>query len=82
MIESGIEHLKQDGYSEVRLSVYAGNQAIKLYEKTGFKNKTITVSYLFKTTVYDFLNFCHFKVQIYVVKDIYWDRFLGSSIFS
>lgn len=44
LIESGIEHLKQDGYSEVRLSVYAGNQAIKLYKKLGFKNKTITMS--------------------------------------
>lgn len=44
MIESGIEHLKQGGYSEVRLSVYAGNQAIKLYEKTGFKKRTITMS--------------------------------------
>ncbi|MFF3021793.1 GNAT family N-acetyltransferase [Gottfriedia sp. NPDC057948] len=44
LIDSGIEHLKQDGYSEVRLSVYAGNQAIKLYEKTGFKNRTITMS--------------------------------------
>ncbi len=32
LMETGIEHLKQDGYSEVRLSVYAGNQAIKLYE--------------------------------------------------
>ena len=44
LIESGMEYLKQDGYSEVRLSVYAGNQAIKLYEKMGFKNRTITMS--------------------------------------
>ena len=44
LIESGMEHLKQDGYSEVRLSVYAGNQAIKLYEKMGFKNRTVTMS--------------------------------------
>ncbi|NHM30692.1 GNAT family N-acetyltransferase [Neobacillus terrae] len=44
LIESGMEHLKQDGYSEARLSVYAGNQAIKLYEKMGFKNRTITMS--------------------------------------
>jgi ribosomal protein S18 acetylase RimI-like enzyme len=44
LMETGIEHLKQDGYSEVRLSVYAGNQAIKLYEKLGFKNRTITMS--------------------------------------
>jgi len=44
LIETGIEHLKHDGYSEIRLSVYAGNQAIKLYEKLGFKNRTITMS--------------------------------------
>jgi ribosomal protein S18 acetylase RimI-like enzyme len=43
LIESGIDHLKQDGYLEVRLSVYAGNQAIKIYEKLGFKNRTITM---------------------------------------
>jgi ribosomal protein S18 acetylase RimI-like enzyme len=44
LMETCIEHLKQDGFSEVRLSVYAGNQAIKLYEKLGFKNKIITMS--------------------------------------
>jgi ribosomal protein S18 acetylase RimI-like enzyme len=44
LIESGMDHLKQDGYSEARLSVYAGNQAIKLYEKIGFKNRTISMS--------------------------------------
>jgi len=44
LMETGIEHLKKDGFSEVRLSVFAGNQAIKLYEKLGFKNRTITMS--------------------------------------
>lgn len=44
LMETGIEQLKQDGYSEIRLSVFAGNQAIKLYEKLGFKNRTITMS--------------------------------------
>ena len=44
LIEAGIEHLKQDGYSEVRLRVYAGNQAMKLYETFGFKQKTIIMS--------------------------------------
>ncbi|PGL70124.1 GNAT family N-acetyltransferase [Bacillus sp. AFS055030] len=43
LIESGMEHLKQDGYSEVRLNVYAGNHAIKLYEKLGFINRTLTM---------------------------------------
>ncbi|ARP42716.1 putative N-acetyltransferase YdgE [Geobacillus thermodenitrificans] len=44
LLEAGIEHLKREGYSEVRLSVYAGNQAMKLYEKLGFKHRTITMS--------------------------------------
>ena len=44
LMETGIEHLKQDGYSEVRLRVYVGNQALKQYEKLGFKNKAITMS--------------------------------------
>lgn len=44
LIETGIEHLRQKGYSEVRLNVYAENRAIKLYEKLGFKNRTITMS--------------------------------------
>ncbi|WP_096225023.1 GNAT family N-acetyltransferase [Geobacillus sp. FJAT-46040] len=44
LIEAGIEHLKQDGYSEIRLRVYAGNQAMKLYETFGFKQKTIIMS--------------------------------------
>nr|WP_254660938.1 hypothetical protein [Bacillus sp. FJAT-27225] len=36
LIEAGIVH-------EGRLSVYTGNQAIKLYEKLGFKKRTITM---------------------------------------
>lgn len=44
LIETAIEHLKQDGYSEVRLRVYAGNQAMKLYETFGFKQKTMIMS--------------------------------------
>ncbi|MDQ1143985.1 ribosomal protein S18 acetylase RimI-like enzyme [Bacillus sp. SORGH_AS 510] len=44
LMETGIEHLRQDEFSEVRLSVYAGNKAIKLYEKLGFKDRTITMS--------------------------------------
>ena len=41
---AGIDHLKQDGYSEIRLSAFAGNQAIKLYEKLGFNIRTVTMS--------------------------------------
>ncbi|QQZ09641.1 GNAT family N-acetyltransferase [Heyndrickxia vini] len=44
LMRTGIDYLKQDGYSEVRLSAFAGNQAIKLYEKLGFNIRTITMS--------------------------------------
>lgn len=44
LMRTGINYLKQDGYSEVRLSAFAGNQAIKLYEKFGFNIRTITMS--------------------------------------
>jgi ribosomal protein S18 acetylase RimI-like enzyme len=44
LIKTGIDNLKQDGYSEVRLSAFAGNHAIKLYEKLGFNIKTVTMN--------------------------------------
>jgi len=44
LMSAGIDHLKQDGYSEIRLSAFAGNQAIKLYEKLGFSIRTVTMS--------------------------------------
>jgi ribosomal protein S18 acetylase RimI-like enzyme len=44
LIKAGIEQLKQEGYSEIRLSVFDGNQAIKIYESLGFKKRTITMS--------------------------------------
>lgn len=44
LMTTGIDHLKQAGYSEVRLSAYAGNQAIKLYEKLGFGIRTVIMS--------------------------------------
>ncbi|CEG27188.1 GNAT family N-acetyltransferase [Bacillus sp. B-jedd] len=44
LMETGMDQLKNQGFSEVRLSVYAENQAIKLYEKLGFKPRTITMS--------------------------------------
>ncbi len=44
LMRAGIDHLKQDGYSEIRLSAFAGNHAIKLYEKLGFNIRTITMS--------------------------------------
>ncbi|MEI5907019.1 GNAT family N-acetyltransferase [Bacillus spongiae] len=44
LIKTGVEQLKQEGYSEIRLSVFDGNQVIKTYESLGFKNRTITMS--------------------------------------
>ena len=44
LIKTGVEQLKQEGYSEIRLSVFEGNQAIKIYENLGFKNRTISMS--------------------------------------
>jgi ribosomal protein S18 acetylase RimI-like enzyme len=44
LIKAGLEQLKNEGYSEVRLSVFEGNQAIKIYESLGFENRTITMS--------------------------------------
>lgn len=44
LINTGVDQLKQEGFSEVRLSVFDGNQAIKIYESLGFKNRTITMN--------------------------------------
>jgi ribosomal protein S18 acetylase RimI-like enzyme len=44
LMRTAIDHLRQDGYSEVRLSAFAGNQAIKLYEKMGFNIRTVSMS--------------------------------------
>lgn len=44
LMRAGIDHLKRDGYSEIRLSAFAGNQAIKLYEKLGFSIRTVSMS--------------------------------------
>ncbi len=44
LMRTAIDHLRQDGYSEVRLSAFAGNQVIKLYEKMGFNVRTVTMS--------------------------------------
>jgi ribosomal protein S18 acetylase RimI-like enzyme len=44
LMRTSIEHLKNEGYSEVRLSVFSGNKAIELYEKMGFNKRTVTMS--------------------------------------
>lgn len=44
LMRIAIDQLRQDGHSEVRLSAFAGNQAIKLYEKMGFNIRTVSMS--------------------------------------
>lgn len=44
LMRAAIDYLRQDGYSEIRLSAFAGNQAIKLYKKMGFSIRTVTMS--------------------------------------
>ncbi|QUG41211.1 GNAT family N-acetyltransferase [Psychrobacillus sp. INOP01] len=44
LMRTAIDHLRQDGYSEVRLSAFVGNTAIKLYEKMGFNIRTVSMS--------------------------------------
>jgi ribosomal protein S18 acetylase RimI-like enzyme len=46
LINTAVEQLKQEGYSEIRLSVFEGNKAIKLYENLGFETRTISMSML------------------------------------
>lgn len=46
LVEAGIVQLKNEEYSEVRLSVFAGNEAVKIYEELGFESKEITMSRL------------------------------------
>ncbi|WP_318617569.1 GNAT family N-acetyltransferase [Sporosarcina sp. YIM B06819] len=44
LMRTAIDHLRQDGYSEVRLSAFAGNPAIKLYEKMGFNLRAVAMN--------------------------------------
>ncbi|MEH7886943.1 GNAT family N-acetyltransferase [Bacillus sp. JJ1609] len=44
LMKSGIEQLRRNGYSEILLSAFAGNQAIKFYEKMGFSIRTVSMS--------------------------------------
>ena len=44
LMNVAIEQLRQEGYSEVRLSAYVGNHAIKLYEKMGFRYRTVSMN--------------------------------------
>ncbi|MBM7583587.1 ribosomal protein S18 acetylase RimI-like enzyme [Bacillus pakistanensis] len=44
LMRTAIDHLRQHGYHEVRLSAFAENQAIKLYKELGFNIRTVTMS--------------------------------------
>ncbi len=44
LMNTAIEHLKQAGYPEVRLSAFVENPAIQIYEKIGFSKRTVTMS--------------------------------------
>ncbi|MEM5017924.1 GNAT family N-acetyltransferase [Metabacillus indicus] len=43
LINTAVEQLKQEGYLEIRLNVFEGNKAIKLYENLGFETRTISM---------------------------------------
>ena len=45
LLRTAIDELRGNGYPEVRLSAFAGNQAIKLYEKLGFNLRTVTMTF-------------------------------------
>ncbi|CAM3987155.1 GNAT family N-acetyltransferase [Mesobacillus zeae] len=44
LMKSAINHLKLEGYSEIRLSAFVNNHAINLYEKMGFNTRNVTMS--------------------------------------
>lgn len=43
-MNAAIGHFRQEGYAEVRLSAKAENPALRMYEKTGFKTRTVSMS--------------------------------------
>nr|WP_249023507.1 GNAT family N-acetyltransferase [Planococcus salinarum] len=44
LMDAAIEHFQQEGYEEVRLSAKAENPAVRMYEKAGFKTRTVSMS--------------------------------------
>jgi ribosomal protein S18 acetylase RimI-like enzyme len=44
LMENAIQHLKSEGYPEIRLNVFCGNGAIQLYKQLGFTERNITMS--------------------------------------
>lgn len=47
LMKSAIERLKSEGYPEIRLGVFAGNQAMNLYKQMGFSERNVTMSLKF-----------------------------------
>lgn len=44
LMTTAIDHLKLEGYPEIRLSAFVENPAVQLYEKMGFSARNITMS--------------------------------------
>lgn len=44
LMKAAIEHFRQEGYAEVRLSAKAENPAVRIYENVGFKTRTVSMS--------------------------------------
>ncbi|WP_241156827.1 GNAT family N-acetyltransferase [Bacillus sp. FJAT-42376] len=44
LMEEAMNQFKSEGYEEVRLSVYAGNHAVLIYEEMGFAPRTLTMN--------------------------------------
>ena len=44
LMAAAIEHFQKEGYAEVRLSAKVENPAVHLYEKLGFKPRTVSMA--------------------------------------
>ncbi|WP_232698341.1 GNAT family N-acetyltransferase [Brevibacillus daliensis] len=44
LMKEAVEHLKNDGHTEIRLSAKVENHAVKLYERMGFRTRRVTMS--------------------------------------
>lgn len=44
LMDAAIEHFQQEEYKEARLSAKAENPAVRMYEKAGFKTRTVSLS--------------------------------------
>ncbi|GAF17190.1 acetyltransferase [Bacillus sp. JCM 19046] len=44
LMQTAVQKFKEANYKQIRLSAYVENQAINLYKKLGFKERTVTMS--------------------------------------